>query len=554
MGATDKFAGTLGRSNAAHLLRRAVFGVTNADIDRFAGYTVDQAMNELFADQSLPDPPVDLKTGQTWLTPKATDTNSEQTTLTDYFIIWFLEQIRNSGTSIRERLTYFYHTHIPTSRAKVKSSEMIYYQNALYRYFAFGSFKELFKRICIDNAMLVYLDNGTNDVSSPNENFAREMMELYSIGRGPQIGEGDYTNYTEDDVKAATRVLTGWMTDETFTNIDELTQIPVGKLRTATSGTDVLANRHDAGEKTFSNHFGNRVIKPAEVISGYATEAAATQELYDMLDMIFEQDATAQFITRKIYRYFVYYKIDDTVESEVIQPLAAAFKSSGYDMPTLVKALLSSQHFYDTNDSITANDIRGSIIKSPIELILGTANLFSVSFPTDQDTLYNTVYKDGILKFIAQQELSFFEPFEVAGYPAYHQYPVYSRNWITPNSLAYRYKFAQFLLNGVNDGGDSLGIQPDLLDWVKNSGVISDPSDAGEITDKLIELMIPFPVAAERRDFFLTDVFLDGLYPAAWTKEWNDYLASPSQYESSVRSQIEVLVNAIMQSPEYQLY
>ncbi len=554
MASTDKLTGALGRKNAAHLLRRATFGPTEDTIQQFAVLTVDEAMNELFSDPTPVELPIDLKTNQTWLNPKATDSNSEQTLLTDYFIAWHLEQMRNSGTNISERLTYFFHTHLPVRRTLVESSEMLYYQNALFRYFALGSFKELFKHICLDNAMLIYLDNATNDVDSPNENFAREMFELYSIGRGSQVTEGDYTNYTEDDIKAATRILTGYQTDDTFETIHPDTQLPTSKLKTEMDGGIAVAKRHDAGEKTFSNRFNNKTISPAGVIGSYATESSAKEEFDEMIEIIFEKDETANFITRKLYRYLVYYKIDQTIENNVIIPLATQFKAANYDIPTLAKALLSCQHFYDVDDAVADNNIIGSIIKSPIDLIMGTMRLFNVEFPTDLETLYNTVYKEGIFQFIEDQGLNFYEPFEVAGYPAYHQFPIYSRNWIRPHTLAYRYQFAELILNGVNRKGENLGVKIDTLSWIENSGAVSDPANAGVLVDALIELMIPFSVANERRNFFLTTVFLDGLYPSAWTSEWNNYKAQPSQYKTTVESRITILINAIMQSPEYQLY
>ncbi len=554
MAAIDNFVGPIGRANAAHLLRRTTFGFTESDLSRFSAFTVSQAMDELFATPPEVELPIDLATGETWLNPAASGSNSEQEDLTDYFMIWHLEQMRKSSTNIQERLTWFYHTHLPVSKEIVKTSEMLYYQNALYRQFAFGSFKEMFKSICMDNAMMIYLDNGTNDVSSPNENYAREMFELYSIGRGAQVSEGDYSNYTEEDIKAATRILTGYAVDNTFQTINPDTLLPTSKLKTADRNGQKIANRHDAGEKVFSSHFGNVSITPEELVDDYATEESALKEFDDMIEMIFDQDETARFITRKLYRHFVYYKIDASIESNVIVPLATLFKSSDYDMSVLVKALLSSQHFFDTDDGVLANNVRGSIIKSPIELIMGTLNLFNVEAPTDLNVLYNTVYKDGIFDFIKVQGLNFYDPFEVAGYPAYHQYPVYSRNWITPHSLAYRYQFSELILNGVNRKSEDLGLKINLLDWLENSGAISEPANADILIDSLIELMIPFPLAAERRDFFLEEVFLDGLYSSAWTMEWNNYKTDPGQYRTTVESRIQVLVNAIMQSPEYQLY
>ncbi|MGD2035897.1 MAG: DUF1800 family protein, partial [Bacteroidales bacterium] len=464
-----------------------------------------------------------------------------------------LEQLRNSGNSVKERLVWFLHTHLPVRRTIVPQSENLYYQNALFRHYAFGNFKELFRKVCVDNAMLIFIDNATNDVDSPNENFAREMFELYSIGRGTQVSEGNYTNYTEDDIKAATRVLTGYEVDDTFANIDPDTGIPSGKLIVRLEGATEIADRHDAGQKQFSAAFQNHAIEPSALVGGQATKEAAEAELDEMIDMIFDQDETARFISRKLYRFFVYYEITDEVESQVIEPLASVFRNNNYSLETTVRTLLSSVHFFDQDNAVTTDDNKGAIIKSPVEIVLNTCNLFDVSFPTDPSALYETVYQEGLIEAIDYQGLMLYEPYDVAGYAAYFQFPNYNRNWITPYSLAYRYQFADLLINGVNNGGDPLGIQLDILDWVENSGHIPDPSDAEALVQSLISWMFPYPLNEDRLNFFLTDVFLDSLYPSAWTMEWDNYQSEPGTYEATVRSRLEILLRALIQSPEYQL-
>jgi uncharacterized protein (DUF1800 family) len=342
--------------------------------------------------------PVDPKTGTTWLNPKAVlDVNSENSLLTDYFIAWHLDQMRTSGTNIRERIVYFLHTHLPTRRSVVESSEAMYYQNCLFRYYAFGSFKELFQKICIDNAMLVYIDGRLNINQWPNENFAREMLELYSIGKGPQVGDGNYTNFTEQDIKEAARVLSGYKNDVTFTNIDTETNIPIGKLEL----NGLRAILHDAGAKTFSSAFQNMVLSPSATDGGYATAAAAYGELSAMIDMIFNQEETARFLCRKLYRFFVYYNITPDVETRIIIPLAQTFKSSNYNLKTVISELLSSRHFYDTDNAVTNDNNVGALIKSPIELSLGGLRFFNVQFPPPPgQSFYDDGYRNGVTKLI----------------------------------------------------------------------------------------------------------------------------------------------------------
>lgn len=551
----DNLIGQLGEKNAAHLLRRATFGPTPQDIENFSTMTVSEALDVLFQEVSTPSPPVDPATGSTWLNPSATGANSAQEDLIDYFMAWHLEQMRTSGTSIKERLIWFLHTHLPVRRSVVPQSEHLYYQNALFRYYAFGNFKTLFRKIVVDNAMMLFIDNATNDVASPNENFAREMFELYSIGRGSQIEPGNYTNYTEDDIKAATRVLTGWEVTDQFDHTDPDTGLPSARMKTVLSGATEIANRHDKDAKQFSSLFQNRVIEPSELLEGWATREAAEAELDELIDMIFEQDETARFLTRKIYRFFVYYEITEQVESQIIETLATDFRNSNYNIETLVRSLLSSQHFFDT-DNISADDNnQGALIKSPLEVILGLCRMFEVAYPSNVNTLYQTVYQEGLLPIIENQGLSFYEPYDVAGFEAYFQFPNFNRNWITPYSLAYRYQFSVQILQSINANNDSLIIQLDFLDWVENGGHISDPADTNTLVGELSELLFPFPLNTERTDYFILTILLDNLYPASyWTTRWNAYKANPGTNESEIRGMLDRLFHGLIQSPEYQLF
>ncbi|MCG8700005.1 MAG: DUF1800 domain-containing protein, partial [Bacteroidales bacterium] len=534
MATLKPLSGTLGEKNAAHLLRRATFAPTVQSIKTFSGYTVTEAMNVLFAAVTPPDPPVDLKTGTTWLNPKANETNSENGTLENYFMIWFLEQMRNSGTSIVERMVWFLHSHLPARRSVIRSSEAIYYQNKLFRHYATGDFKTLFKKTCIDNAMLIYLDGATNVVGNYNENFAREMFELYSIGKGPQLGDGDYTNYTENDIREASKILTGFQKDADFTNLDTDTSIPIG-----VANPDL----HDETTKTFSSKFGGTTIGGTT-----ATAENMMTELDELITMIFDQDETARFITRKLYRQFVYHDISTDVETNIITPLAANFKTANYDLSVVMKELLSSEHFYDADNAVTSDDNIGALIKSPIDLMLGTLNFFNVELPdpsTELQKLYENAYEESLLKYTFDQGLSLFEPYEVAGYPAYHQFPGYNRNWITPITLAQRYHFSNFVIKGLN-GGTEQAFKADVLAWVEDTNNVSDPTDATVIVTALTSHFLAVELNTERFNFFLNDIFLDTLSALDWTSEWNTYKGGGD--DTAVSGKLETLVIAMMQT------
>jgi len=544
--------GTLGIKRAAQLLRRSTFGPTRKDIDDFSNKTVEDAITVLFTDTPAPPPPLDPKTGQTWMNPKATASNSDPELLMEYFKAWHLEKMRKSGTSIKERITFFYHSHAPTRWSIVQSSEAIYYQNELFRYYAFGSFKDLFQKICVDNAMLLNLDGALNDVDSPNENFAREMFELYTIGKGPQIGDGNYTNYTEADIRAAAKVLSGFMNDDTYTNLDTSTSIPIGKLITDQSKA---ATRHDATAKTFSSAFGGMVIQPSQKTGNYATDVAAIGELTALMNMIFNQTETAKFITRKLYRFFVYYDITTEIETDIITPLADILRSNNYNVSIALKTLLKSQHFYDSDDAVTSNDNIGAIIKSPIDLVLGMLRFFEIAVPdetTETSKLYDTVYKGGILDMFHDLGIEFYEPLDVAGYEAYYQVPTFNRFWITTLTLANRYVFAEQLVSGVNKGGTNLGLKLDIVKFVDNTAHISNPSDATILVQELTKNMLAVDISTDRFNYFLNTILLDTFPLYYWTNEWTAYKST--QNDSTVRIQLEKLIVALMQSPEYQLF
>lgn len=550
MASLTPIAGPLGVLRATHLLRRATFGPSRTEIETFAPMSASSALDALLNPLPTPEPPIDPKTGSTWL-PKPTDSNSGDDSLFKYFQGWFLDLMRTTRLNLRERMVFFLHSHMPADHMLIQNSTSLYYQNALYRHYAFGNFKELFGKVVVDNAMLVYIDNTLNDYGKPNENFAREMLELYTIGKGEQIGPEDYTNYTETDIKMAARVLTGIKHNFEFDSIDPDTGLPRGK---PVLNGDNQAYRHDPGVKTFTGKFQNTSIqpKPALMYNGYATEEGVFDELSQMMDMIFNQDETAKFICRKLYRFFVYYKITDEIENDIITPLATTFKNNNFEFAPVLRQLLSSEHFFDADSAATSDDHIGAIIKSPIDLVVGTLGLFKIEMPTNYTDFYDFAYGRGVIRDINNQGMKFYTPIDVAGYPPYHQVPAYNRNWITPNWLARRYQFANRIIDGVFNESDELMYKLDIVDYVNNPANISNPYDARTILTELLDYMYTNPIPTERYDYFLNSIFLDNTMESHWTDEWTYY--KNTMDDSNVRALLERLLHAILQSPEYQLY
>uniref|UniRef100_UPI00404B4E64 DUF1800 domain-containing protein n=1 Tax=Fulvivirga sp. TaxID=1931237 RepID=UPI00404B4E64 len=591
------FTGTLGTKKAAHLLRRATFGANKASIDMLAAMTPQQAIPSLFLD-NLPGPPlpVDTETGQEWISG-VTDANSGDNELQDFLKQWMIGQCLGVDVDdssklsykTREKVVFFYHTYFTTIMTKVDDSRATYFQNALFRLFAFDkndvdvqivnedtglpendtlvlNIKELTKKISVDNAMLKFLDGNLNVKGSPNENYAREMLELYTIGRGlegnlPDIPEpGDYINFTEQDVRAAANVLTGFDIDDDFVNIDPYTNLPRGVIK---GGNIATAHENNVALKTFSPRFDNAQITadPALLNGGQPTEESILDEISQLIELIYTKEETAKHLCRKLYRFYVYYEITPEIDNTIIAEMAQTLINNDYKVQMVLEELFASEHFYEAVAGIE-DDKFGGIIKSPLELVLGTLSFFNYELPSytgDLEGFYNETGQ--LLSSMDSMGMNFYEPFEVAGYSAYHQFPVYNRNWISTNYLTQRYNFIRQILNPSEDriyidpyafvnvnfaanAGDARQLVIDIAAYVFTmADNLSYDVDGGELTK-------------ERLRFFLQSFLGFADYEAEVDiaiVEWESLYANSSNY-LEIGEYLKRLFNAMLQSPENQLF
>jgi len=571
-----ELAGSLGLKRAAHLLRRATCGATKQQIDTFATYTPVQAITQLYR-QTLPDPvlPIDPQTGQTWvtLTGQLTEANTEDSELQEFFKGWFIGQMLNPSLAYaaRERLVMFLHTHFTTIQEKVNSSRALYFQNQLFRIFALDALnanpdvniKELTVRISIDNAMLILLDGTLNVKGSPNENYGRELLELYTIGRGLEgnivgtpDGDGDYVVYKEQDVQAAAKVLSGWEDDTDFEVAnqyvapDPAAGIPHGTVK----GSITNASSHDNDPKTFSNRLDDTIIEADPLLLNGAdpTFESSLDEIRQLVDLIYSKEETRKNICRKIYRFFVYgphsAEASQAVDNAVITEMANTLLDNNYKIQPVIENLLRSQHFYEAGGTIP-DDNFGGIIKSPLDLVVGTLRFFNVPVP-DMAAAPQQFYDftGEILRQLDLQGMKFYQPYDVAGYEAYHQFPLYHRFWITPNSITRRYDFMRDLVTTSRQfpikvnayayvTANFAAVAPNarnlLIELVKYLFPISDNIDFNDGTNS--------GLTTARMNYFLA-VMLQTFDEAYWTAEW-----------STNPEWMEYIFNALLQSPEYQL-
>src|SRR5690554_5913107 len=548
MASLDPISGNLGTKNAAHLLRRATFGPRLQDIQTFSNLTASAAFQQLIQPQATPDLPIDYLSGTDWVHPNTTHPDIFPDTYSLLTSAWWIDNMQSSEANLTDRMVWFYHTHFPLiiSRVESKPQFAIDYLRLL-RFYALGNYKDLAKAFCIDNGVLIHLDGNLNIKGVPQENFGREFLELFTVGKGPQIGPEDYTNFTETDVKALTKALTGWGIDPTFQTIDPVTNLPTGKVK----GNGTTSSQHDVSDKQFTAAFNNELIQTTNVVGSNASIQAVYDELDDVINMIFNSPHTAKNICRRIYREFVYFNITPEIETDIIEPLATILEQNNFEITSVLEVLFASEHFYDLDNTITSDNNIGAIIKSPLDLLVGTLRLFELEVP-DKTTHLEDHYElyGKLLHQLDLKGLHFFEPYDVAGYDAYFQVPDFQRYWISSNYLANRYKFAELLINGFSNSNNDVLLKLDFVKFVKDK--CTDPSDPQILMQELIAWMIPIELTTDRFNYFKDTILLDQLSAINWSNEWNNYINTNN--DINVRIQLERLALAIMQSPEYQLY
>ncbi|RYY20094.1 MAG: DUF1800 domain-containing protein [Chitinophagaceae bacterium] len=318
-----------------HLMWRAGFGPRLNDLDLLSTQSPESIWKKMLRDSEVAPVSIDVVTSDT-LNTDATITKTQGSPESDrrrlarisrenikLLNLSWVEQMVTSKQQLREKLSLFWHGHFAATSGNILHQQKLI---GIIRNNALGNFSTLLKEVSKSASIINYLSNNQNRKNRPNENFAREVMELFTMGHG---------NYSEKDIKEAARAFTGW--------------------GATPSGEFVFRTRqHDEGEKEFMGRTGN--------FDGD-----------DILNIILEQKQTALFITRKIYRYFV----NDTVNETNIRWLADRFFSSGYNISGLVTDLFQSDWFY-------ASGNMGNRIKSPVELIVGIRRILDLGIENKQ--------------------------------------------------------------------------------------------------------------------------------------------------------------------------
>lgn len=520
----NPYTGPWTKTEATHLLKRTVVGYKKAHINwsqtNGLSATVSALLNP--SAEYLPlaynnDDPM-TPAGTSWvnnLYPNTYNPAIDAARRLSLFS-WMNRNLYSGEMSIKENLTLFWLNHFGVV---MEHEPNIGYQYiSLLRNNCLGNFKQLIKDVTINPEMLLFLSGALNNQFSPNENFARELFELYTIGKGPQIGPGDYTNYTEEDISEASKVLTGWAV-----------QNYAGTVNQGSIAQSVFVPiLHDTSTKQLSDKFDNAQITDN-----------ADEEYKDLIDIIFQKDEVARHISRKLYRWYVNYDITPQVEQDIILPLSALVIANNYDISQALSALISSEHFFEES-------LRGTLIKNPCDFI---ANMFvstNTAFNYDLETTTQIYW--ALHWGSAQIGMNIGQPNEVAGWYPFFLAPTYSQLWINSAKMKERSGWAWWVLySGPVVNGQQ--IQVDSLGFLNSFDF---PNDDLAIVLELESMFCCKPLSPTQR-LYLRTILHAGQGSNVWTMEYDNYAANPGNTVQAnlIKNQMNAMLVAFFRSAEF---
>lgn len=518
------YTGTWTKVQAAHLLRRTLFGTTFEQIQQAVADGMDATITQLLTIPAtspplafLPDETI-AAFGTTWVNsvypssnPSDVD-NARRASLGG----WIMQRLNQPTLSIQEKMCLFWDNHFGVEGTF--DARAIYNLHELYRANCLGNFKQLVKDVTVDPNMLIFLNGASNNQFAPNENYSRELLELFTVGKGLQVGPGDYSNYTESDIAEGAKILTGWTVDGMLS--DTLTS-PVAVYY------PIL---HDATVKTLSGYFGNATISNADNL-----------EYTNYIDVIFQQPGMAKFICRKLYRWFVNYDLTQDVEDTVIADMATTLEANNFDILPVMDQLLKSEHFYDVS-------MLGTIIKNPLECVFSMLNSTHSLAGFDLETNYQMYIE--IYNFASVLGMEYFRPPSVGGWTSYYQAPSYTRLWANSSYIKLRFDVGAFLtvFTGIQINGEYFKVN--ALTFLDG---LSLPGDAPQVIDDIVDVFCPKGLSVADK-LVLKALLTNGLPDFEWTLQYNEYLANPGNvtYSDPVRQRVEYVLYRLFQMPQFQ--
>ena len=544
----EPYTGVWGNAQKKHLLNRVLTGYSSKHLQEISSLSLSKSLDLIFKADKTPVVPVNdydyeitkeetEKQGHYYIPPGevyvfAPEPNGSPWPRHQSHDAWLFKNMIEQNTSIHWRMVFFLHNLLACGKGSVK---MMYQHYKMLFDSSFGSYKSLMYKVTLDPMMLDYLNLQQSQKYKPDENYARELQELFTVGKGPN------SKYTEEDVTEMARLLVGWQF----------------KWESKTSMGPIVNQfshwNHDTGDKKFSAFYGNRVIKGRQGSDGM-------QELDEALDMIFATEECALYLCRRLYQFFCYPLIDDLTEKNIIVPMADLLRKNNYELMVPLKALLGSAHFFDSS-------FYNSMIKSPVEYTFGLLKEFEFMYinyemASDIPARYTSELNKNFYKYRSIQwelgnvGLNFTDPPSVSGWPAYYQAPVFDLFWINSDTVAKRASMG----NGIGrwgkwiGNGDTKGNVHIQIDIIKYLASLKNPSNIDDVIDESIDRLMSVPISQAARTRIRMKT-LDGVTPTYYTQLYQSHLTKPTDdTRSTLTYRIQNMFGALFQMGEIHLF
>jgi hypothetical protein len=540
-GSLTPYTGEFGLKQKKHLLNRAMVGYATRHLNDLEGLSLSQAIDLIFTYQS-PGEPVnnyyhyfsaqqyketygndDVGPGEPFISrplrkDQIPDENAgpeRQAALSS----WHHYSMYNQPTNIGWKFFLFLHNLTPVRDPNMSQKWMYSYIRMVYDA-PYRNYKEYVYDLTLHPIMLVYLNLAFSQKDTPDENFAREVQELFTVGKRP------FAQFTETDVKEAARILVGWSYRYEDRWAEGWQHSP-----------QFNDNNHDTGDKQFSAFYNNTLI------IGRQGQVGA-EELREFYDMIFETDEVALFLSRRLFQFFVYPTLTDYIEENIIRPLAEVMRSSNYSLAETLKVLLSSEYFF-------AEEFSNSMIKSPLDYSMGIlketkyldgdlvsfdgqGNDFNSFFNSDRGNFseilfdrnhrVHTFFGNGFQHhYLPNQGFSVLYPPSVSGWPAYYQEPVYDLFWLNSVTIKAKKRFCEDLLMwGIHlNFNDTVKLKFSLWNFFEE---LKNPGNVDDFISEVSERFLSAPIPEKSIQTLKTALVGESLSEYYWTQAVSDFL------------------------------
>jgi uncharacterized protein (DUF1800 family) len=531
------YTGNFGFEQRKHLLQRTMVGLCKRHLDDLQHLDLQASLDLILTPELLDEPinnyyhqlsaadykerytSTDVQPGDPFINQAYA--NNDLNELEQFgherytaIISWVNQHLYKQKTSIHWKLFVFLHNLVPTRCFNLGHKAAFIYIKLLFES-CFGSYKKFIYDVTLDPSMLDFLNLALSQKDTPDENYAREVQELFTVGKRP------FAKFTEKDVREIARALVGWTYDYEKLVFSE--------------GTDpeVVFDdfNHDVGDKEFSAFYNNQKIKGKSGEDGQ-------QELQEVVDMIFNTEESGIYLCRRLYQFFVYPVLTPEIEDQIITPLAQVFKDHNHSLIAVLRVLLGSEHFYDPA-------IPNSVIKSPLDYNMGMLKelditsgyrtywdghevhdeIFNPNHPAfsaqgiDQTTLSYNLFGQSLHWSNYKQGMQLFTPPNVSGWPAFYQEPVYDMFWINSSTIKSRKQAAHWFRWGLwlyNYDEHGVNFKYNLHNYLNT---YRNPADLDEFLTEFNERLCGAPI-----DESTTEMLRNELLGNMDEMHWKEYI------------------------------